>query len=592
MPLDRAVMDFHKVGLVDTAEGQRLRVIVVVTEREGVDVLLDTLRRAGLKPEGIDLSVFSVIRSLNHHVAEHRRPGPVRAAGRSRQHRHRRGWRVPLHAAGAAGPGDGAGTARREPRDPGRGGLPAAARRRWRLSLVDGRRHRRGRPAQAGRAGARIRAACRGRVLLDPVRVRDRHQLVWSRARWPRSPDSSRRCRRRRALRSPVARSSPAAPTPSATSTPASRRWPPAWQWERWRHERRQPHPGRSPQAQRQRLRESVDARASSAAWSSSSSPRSCTCSPSTTSGHARASSPVYRQRRQLAGRRQQLCVLRHGRPAAEAAADRHPPARHGPVPVVGAPQPDRRSDARDAALSSLQAHRPGRRRCRRSHAGTPRRPRPPRPPSPSRSRAVPRPKSAVAATMVALGRVQGVSSVALASHERAARLASSSSSSGSSASGGCPFPVTFSLSLLLASPSSTATASAAPTPSDVDDARGHPRRDGRPPRPQERPMTLRKRDRIVLAIVAAVRAGRRALHAGPQARAPEGRARSRRRSPPSSSPSRRLSRATTIGRAAQAALKTDGAQWAALKLAVPGSPTSPRCCGRWRRAPLRTTSR
>ena len=37
MPLDRAVMDFQKVGLVDTPEGQRLRVIVVVTEREGVD---------------------------------------------------------------------------------------------------------------------------------------------------------------------------------------------------------------------------------------------------------------------------------------------------------------------------------------------------------------------------------------------------------------------------------------------------------------------------------------------------------------------------------------------------------------------------
>jgi type IV pilus assembly protein PilM len=68
MPLDRAVMDFHKVGLVDTPEGQRLRVVVVVTEREGVDVLLDTLRRAGLKPEGIDLSIFSVIRSLSHHA--------------------------------------------------------------------------------------------------------------------------------------------------------------------------------------------------------------------------------------------------------------------------------------------------------------------------------------------------------------------------------------------------------------------------------------------------------------------------------------------------------------------------------------------
>lgn len=66
MPLDRAVMDFQTVGLVDTPDGQRLRVIVVVTEREGVDQLLDTLRRAGLKPEGIDLSVFSVIRALRH----------------------------------------------------------------------------------------------------------------------------------------------------------------------------------------------------------------------------------------------------------------------------------------------------------------------------------------------------------------------------------------------------------------------------------------------------------------------------------------------------------------------------------------------
>jgi type IV pilus assembly protein PilM len=64
MPLDRAVMDFQTVGLVDTPDGPRLRVIVVVTEREGVDQLLDTLRRAGLKPEGIDLSIFAVIRAL------------------------------------------------------------------------------------------------------------------------------------------------------------------------------------------------------------------------------------------------------------------------------------------------------------------------------------------------------------------------------------------------------------------------------------------------------------------------------------------------------------------------------------------------
>lgn len=71
--------------------------------------------------------------------------------------------------------------------------------------------------------------------------------------------------------------------------------------------------------------------------------------------------------------------------------------------------------------------------------------------------------ESAVAATMVALGRVQGVSSVALASTSRSATASSSSSGSG-----GCPFPVTFSLSLLLASPSSTGTASAATTPSST----------------------------------------------------------------------------------------------------------------------------
>jgi type IV pilus assembly protein PilM len=74
MPLDRAVMDFQTVGLVDTPEGQRMRVIVVVTERDGVERLLDVLRRAGLRPEGIDLSIFAVIRALGHHT---RTDGPV-----------------------------------------------------------------------------------------------------------------------------------------------------------------------------------------------------------------------------------------------------------------------------------------------------------------------------------------------------------------------------------------------------------------------------------------------------------------------------------------------------------------------------------
>jgi type IV pilus assembly protein PilM len=74
MPLERAVMDFQSVGLVDTPDGQRLRVIVVVTERDGVDRLLDTLRRAGLRPEGIDLSIFAVIRAFGKMDLTH---GPV-----------------------------------------------------------------------------------------------------------------------------------------------------------------------------------------------------------------------------------------------------------------------------------------------------------------------------------------------------------------------------------------------------------------------------------------------------------------------------------------------------------------------------------
>lgn len=73
--------------------------------------------------------------------------------------------------------------------------------------------------------------------------------------------------------------------------------------------------------------------------------------------------------------------------------------------------------------------------------------------------------QSAVASTMVALGRVHGVGSVALASTSNStvgATSSGSSSSSGagsSSSDGGCPFPVNFTLSLVLApSASSTGT--------------------------------------------------------------------------------------------------------------------------------------
>ena len=76
--------------------------------------------------------------------------------------------------------------------------------------------------------------------------------------------------------------------------------------------------------------------------------------------------------------------------------------------------------------------------------------------------------QSAVAATMVALGRVHGVSSVALSSTSNSGAGSSSASSGSGSSSSGCPFPVSFSLSLLLASPSSTSTTTGATTPTST----------------------------------------------------------------------------------------------------------------------------
>jgi type IV pilus assembly protein PilM len=64
MPLASAVLDFHSLGIVDTPGGQRQRVIVVAAQREMVERLLRAVRLAGLRPEGVDLSAFALIRSL------------------------------------------------------------------------------------------------------------------------------------------------------------------------------------------------------------------------------------------------------------------------------------------------------------------------------------------------------------------------------------------------------------------------------------------------------------------------------------------------------------------------------------------------
>lgn len=65
MPLDQAVLDFRVVAYSQTEEGARqMDVIVVAARREMIDLLLDTVGRAGLRPVGIDLSAFGMIRAL------------------------------------------------------------------------------------------------------------------------------------------------------------------------------------------------------------------------------------------------------------------------------------------------------------------------------------------------------------------------------------------------------------------------------------------------------------------------------------------------------------------------------------------------
>ncbi len=71
MSLDSAVWDFHSVGIVDTPEGPRQRIILVAARRDMIEAVLGAARAAGLKPQGIDLSAFGMIRAL-------RRPGPAR----------------------------------------------------------------------------------------------------------------------------------------------------------------------------------------------------------------------------------------------------------------------------------------------------------------------------------------------------------------------------------------------------------------------------------------------------------------------------------------------------------------------------------
>ncbi|HXW59360.1 MAG TPA: pilus assembly protein PilM [Solirubrobacteraceae bacterium] len=70
MPLADAVLDYHSLGMVETPAGPRQRVLLVAAQRDMVQRLLAAAAAAGLRPEGIDLSAFALIRSLHRAIPE------------------------------------------------------------------------------------------------------------------------------------------------------------------------------------------------------------------------------------------------------------------------------------------------------------------------------------------------------------------------------------------------------------------------------------------------------------------------------------------------------------------------------------------
>ncbi|MGH2716394.1 MAG: type IV pilus biogenesis protein PilM [Thermoleophilaceae bacterium] len=65
MPLDDAVLDHQVAGYVAAPDGTpRMQVVVVAARRSMIDAVLEAAKIAGLKPEGIDLDAFALVRVL------------------------------------------------------------------------------------------------------------------------------------------------------------------------------------------------------------------------------------------------------------------------------------------------------------------------------------------------------------------------------------------------------------------------------------------------------------------------------------------------------------------------------------------------
>lgn len=79
MPLDQAVLEHQVVGQLVTPDGERrMDVVVVAARRDMLAAVLEAMRKAGLRPAGIDLSAFGMIRAL---VRESELPAPATSSG-------------------------------------------------------------------------------------------------------------------------------------------------------------------------------------------------------------------------------------------------------------------------------------------------------------------------------------------------------------------------------------------------------------------------------------------------------------------------------------------------------------------------------
>ena len=65
MPLEQAVVDHQQLDVVNDAAGRHQRVLLVAARREMVERVLSAVRAAGLKPQGVDLSAFAMVRALH-----------------------------------------------------------------------------------------------------------------------------------------------------------------------------------------------------------------------------------------------------------------------------------------------------------------------------------------------------------------------------------------------------------------------------------------------------------------------------------------------------------------------------------------------